>query len=245
LWYTPESVFTHTIPLPEGGGVCEAVEAGVDFADLAGAAAGAGAFELAAGGGVDAAGVEGAAEPYDELAFELDAAAGVSALVFLLRVFLVEEVDASAVAGAFDESVAVAFVLASAEVFFDRDFFDPVDVSAVAVVAADVSLDADLEDLDDCLVPVVSDPDPDEAEVSAAADLDDFFDLLEVVLPLDAEESVADESDDAAFFLDLLLDVPELLLVELSVALASELAVVFLDFFLLVVLLLLLASDCC
>jgi hypothetical protein len=243
LWYTPESVFTHTIPLPEGGGVFEAAEAGVDFADLAGAAAGAGAFELAAGGGVDAAGVEAAAEPDDELAFELDAEAGASALVSLLRVFLVEDVDASSVVGAFDESVA-PFVLASAEVFFERDFFAPVDVSAVAGGAADVSLDADLEDLDDFLAPVVSDPDPEVAEVSAVADFEDFFDLLEVVLPLEAEESAADESDDAAFFLDLLLDVPELLLVELSVAFASELAAVFLDFFLLVVLLLL-ASDCC
>jgi hypothetical protein len=243
LWYTPESVFTHTIPLPEGGGVFEAVEAGVDFADLAGAAAGAGAFELAAGAGVDAAGVEPAAGPDDELAFELDAEAGASALVFLLWVFLAEDVDASSVAGAFDESVA-AFVLASAEVFFERDFFAPVDVSAAAVGAADVSLDADLEDLDDFLAPVVSDPDPEVAEVSAVADFEDFFDLLEVVLPLDAEESVADESD-PAFFLDLLLEVPELLLVELSVAFTSELAVVFLDFFLLAVLLLPLASDCC
>jgi len=64
-----------------------------------------------------------------------------------------------------------------------------------------------------------------------------------VVLPLDAEESVGDESDDAAFFLDLLLEVP-VLPEELSVAFASELVVAFLDFFLLVVLLLL-ASDCC
>ena len=46
----------------------------------------------------------------------------------------------------------------------------------------------------------------------------------------------------AAFFLDLLLEVPELP-EELTVALASELAAVFFDFFLLVVLLLL-ASDC-
>ena len=125
------------------------MEAGVDFADLAGAAAGAGAFELAAGGGVDAAGVEGAAEPCDELAFELDAAAGVSALVFLLRVFLVEDADASSVVGAFDESVAAGLVLASADVFFDRDFFEPVDVSGVAVDAEDVSLEVDLEDLED------------------------------------------------------------------------------------------------
>lgn len=218
------------------------MEAGVDFADLAGAAAGAGAFELAAGAGVDAAGVEPAAEPDDELAFELDAAAGASELVFLLWVFLAEDEDAeaSSVAGAFDESVA-ALVLASAEVFFERDFFAPVEVSAVAVGAADVSLDADLEDLDDFLAPVVSDSDP---EVAASADFEDFFDLLEVVLPLDAEESVAGESD-PAFFLDLLLEVPELLLVELSVAFASELVVVFLDFFLFAVLLLLLASDCC
>jgi hypothetical protein len=237
-------VFTQTIPLPEGGGVFDALEAGADFADLAGAAAGAGAFELAAGGGVEAGGVEAEPEPDVELALELDAEAGASALVFLLRVFLVEDVDASSVAGAFDESVAAAFVLASAEVFFDRDFFDPVDVSAVAVDSADVSLAADLEDLDDFLVAVVSDPDPEVAEVSAVADFEDFFGLLEVVLPVLAEASVVDESDDAAFFLDLLLEVP-VLPEELSVALASELAVVFLDFFLLVVLLLLLASGCC
>jgi hypothetical protein len=239
-------VFTQTIPLPEGGGVFDALEAGADFADFAGVAAGAGAFELAAGGGVEAGGVEAEAEPDVEPALELDAEAGVSALVFLLRVFLVEDVNASSVAGALDESVAAAFVLASADVFFDRDFFDPVDVSAVAVDAVDVSLAADLEDLDDFLVPVVSESDPEVAEVSAVADFEDFFDLLEVVLPVLAEASVADESDDAAFFLDLLVDVPELPL-ELSVALASELAVaVFLDFFLLVVvLLLLLASGCC
>lgn len=222
----------------------DALEAGVDFTDFAGVAAGAGAFELAAGGGVEAGGVEAEAEPDVEPALELDVEAGVSALVFLLRVVLVEDVDASSVAGAFDESVAAAFVLASADVFFDRDFFDSVDVSAVTVDAVDVSLAADLEDLDGCLVPVVSDPDPEVAEVSAMADFEDFFDLLEVVLPVLAEASVADESDDAAFFLDLLSDVPELSL-ELSVALASELEVVFLDFFLLPVLLLLLASGCC
>jgi hypothetical protein len=269
LWYTPESVFTQTIPLPEGGGVFDALEAGVDFA---GAAVGAGAFELPAGGGVDAAGVEAEAEPDVELALELGTEAGASALVFLLRVFLVEDVDAFSVAGAFDESVAAAFVLASTDVFFDRDFFESVDVSGVGVDAVDASLEADLEDLEDLdfLVPAASvvDPavaevsaaadfedfdffvlavsvaDPEVAEVSADVDFEDFFDLLEVVLPLDAEESVADESDDAAFFLDLLAEVPELP-VELSVALASELAVVFLDFFLLVVLLLLLASGCC
>lgn len=234
-------MFTQTIPLPAGGGVFDALEAGADFV---GAAAGAAAFELAAGGGVEAAGVEAEAEPDVEPALELDAEAGVSALVFLLRVFLVEDVDASAVTGAFDESVAAASVLASAGVFFDRDFFDPVEVSAVAVDAVDVSLAADLEDLDDFLVPVVSDPDSEVAEVSAVADFEDFFDLLGVVLPALADASVVDESEDAAFVLDLLLDVPELL-VELSVALASELAVVFLVFFLLVVLLLLLASDCC
>jgi hypothetical protein len=236
-------VFTQTIALPEGGGVFDALEAGADFADLAGAAAGAGAFELAAGAGFDAAGVEAEGEPDVEPALELDAEAGVSALVFLLRVFLVEDAEASVVAGAVDESVAVAFVLASAEVFFDRDFFDPVDESGVAVEAVDASL-ADFEDLDDFLVPVVSDPDPEVAEVSAVADFADFFDLLEEVLPVLAEASVVDESDDAAFFLDLLLDVPEVL-AELSVVLASVLAAVFLDFFLLVVLLLLLASDCC
>jgi hypothetical protein len=238
----PESVFTQTIPLPEGGGVFDALEAGADFA---GAAAGAGAFELAAGGGVEAAGAEVEAEPEVEPALELDAEAGVSALVFLLRVFLVEDADASSVVGAFDESVAAALVLASGDVFFDRDFFEPVDVSGVAVDAEDMSLEVDLEDLEDLdfLVPAASVVDPDVAEVSADADFADFFDLLEVVLPLDAEESVADESDDAAFFLDLLLEVP-VLPEELSVAFASELVVAFLDFFLLVVLLLL-ASDCC
>jgi hypothetical protein len=245
LWYTPESVFTQTIPLPEGGGVFEALEAGVDFADSAGAA-GAGAFELPVGAGFDAAGVEAEAEPDVELALELGAEAGASALVFLLPVFLVEDVAAFSVAGAFDESVAAAFVLASTDVFVDRDFFEPVDVSGVAVDAADASLEADLEDLEDLdfLVPATSVVDPAVAEVSADVDFEDFFDLLEVVLPLDAEESVAEESDDAAFFLDLLAEFPELP-VELSVALASERAVVFLDFFLLVVLLLLLASGCC
>jgi hypothetical protein len=265
----PESVFTQTIPLPEGGGVFDALEAGADFA---GAAAGAGAFELAAGGGVEAAGAEAEAEPEVEPALELDAEAGVSALVFLLRVFRVEDADASSLVGAFDESVAAALALASGDVFFDRDFFEPMDVSGLAVDAEDVSLEVDLEDLedldflvpaasvvdpdvaevsaaadleglDDFLAPVVSDPDPEAAEVSADADFADFFDLLDVVLPLDAEESVADESDDAAFFLDLLLEVP-VLPEELSVAFASELVVAFLDFFLLVVLLLL-ASDCC
>lgn len=238
----PESVFTQTIPLPEGGGVFDALEAGADFA---GAADGAGAFELAAGGGVEAAGAEAEAEPEVEPAFELDAEAGVSALVFLPRVFLVEDADASSIVGAFDESVAAALVLASGDVFFDRDFFEPVDVSGVAVDAEDVSLEVDLEDLEDLdfLEPAASVVDPDVAEVSADADFADFFDLLEVVLPLDAEESVADESDDAAFFLDLLLEVP-VLPEELSVAFASELVVAFLDFFLLVVLLLI-ASDCC
>ncbi len=173
MWYTPESVFTQTIPLPEGGGVFDALEAGVDFA---GAAAGAGAFELAAGAGFDAADVEAEAEPDVELALELDAEAGASALVFLPRVFLVEDADASSVAGAFDESVAAAFVLASADVFFDRDFFEPVDVSGVAIDAVDASLEAGLEDLEDLdfLLPAASVVDPDVAEVSADVDFEDF-----------------------------------------------------------------------
>jgi len=159
-------VFTQTIPLPEGGGVFDALEAGVDFGGLAGAAAGSDAFELAAGAGFDAAGVEAEAEPEVEPALELDADTGVSALAFLLCVFLVEDADASSVAGAFDESVAAALVLASADVFFDRDFVEPVDVSGVAVDAEAVSLDVDLEDLD-FSVPAASVVDPGVAEVSA------------------------------------------------------------------------------
>jgi hypothetical protein len=236
-------VFTQTIPLPEGGGAFDALEAGADFA---GAAAGAGAFELAAGGGVEAAGVEAEAEPEVEPALEWDAEAGVSALVFLLRVFLVEDADASSVVGAVDESVAAALVLASADVFFDRDFFESVDVSGVAVDAEEVSLEVGLEDLEDLdfLVPAASVVDPDVAEVSAAADLEDLDDFM-VPDVSDPDPEVAEVSADADFadFFDLLLEVP-VLPEELSVAFASELVVVFLDFFLLVVLLPL-ASGCC
>jgi hypothetical protein len=53
---------TQTIPLPDGNRVLEALEAGVGFAAFAGAAAGAGALELAAGGGFEAAEADAGAE---------------------------------------------------------------------------------------------------------------------------------------------------------------------------------------
>src|SRR6266446_10107520 len=60
LWYTPESVFTHTMPALFAGGACCAVaclEAGVaPFADLDGVAA-AGAVAGLVDGVIDAAGV--------------------------------------------------------------------------------------------------------------------------------------------------------------------------------------------
>jgi hypothetical protein len=233
-------VFTQTIPLPDGGGVFEALEAAADFVDLAGAAAGAGADELAAGGGVAAAGAEPDAEV--ELALEPDAA-----LVFVLRLFFAGAVDESPAAELLEESADAGCVLASADVFFDRVFLALVEVSAVLVDAAEESPDADFEDFEDRVFFAVAESvaEPDAAEVSVAADSDDldFFDLLAEVSLLESAASFADESPAAVFFLDLLLDVAELP-EELSAALVSEFAVVFFDFFLLVVLLLLLASDC-
>lgn len=234
-------MFTQTIPLPEGGGVFEAREAGADFVDLAGAAAGAGAVELAAGGGVAAAGAEPDAEV--ELGLEPDAVA----LVFVLRLFFAGVADESSVADGLDESVEAVFVPAAAEVFFEDDFFEPVAVSAVFVGAVEASLDAGFEDFDDRVFLALPESlaEPEASEVSVAADFDDldFFDLLAEVPLLESDVSFAEESVAVVFFLDLLLEVPELP-EELSVALASELADDFLVFSLLVVLLLLLASDC-
>lgn len=232
-------MFTQTIPLPEGGGVFAALDAGAAFADFAGAAAGAGALELAAGAGVDFAGADAGAAFGLALAESDDAV-----LAFLLRLFFAAVAEESSAVELLAESVDAVLVPASAEVFFDRDFFDPVELSAVLVDVLEASPDADFEDFVErvFLVPPVSVAEPDAAEVSAADDFDDldFFDVL-VELPLESEISLADVSVAAAFFLDLLWEAPE----ELSVALASELAAVFLLFFLLaVVLLLRLASDC-
>lgn len=231
-------MFTQTIPLPAGGGVFEALEVFADLAGFAGAAAGAGAAELAARG------ADASAEAGAELDFDLSLEVAAVVLVFLLRLFFGGVVEDSSVAVALEESVDAGFALASAEVFFDRDFFAPVDGSAVAVDAVDASLEAAFDDLEDrdFLVPAASAPDSDFAEVSLAADFEDldFFDLLAEVPLLASAVSLEEESADAVFFLDLLLAVPA----ELSFVLASELAEVFFDFFFAVVLLLLLASDC-
>ncbi|MGA8409961.1 MAG: hypothetical protein WB680_22510 [Candidatus Acidiferrales bacterium] len=231
-------MFTQTIPLPAGGGVFEALEVFADLAGFAGAAAGAGAVELAAGGGVASA--EAGAEVDFELSLEVDAVV----LVFLLRLFFAGVVEDSSVAGALEESVDAGFALASAEVFFDRDFFGPVDVSAVAVDAVAASLEEAFDDLEDrdFSVPAESAADSDFAEVSVAADLEDldFFALLAEAPLFESAVSFEEASADAVFFLDLLTAVP----VELSFPPASELAEVFLDFFFAVVLPLLLASDC-
>ncbi|MFZ0582900.1 MAG: hypothetical protein WA690_01165 [Candidatus Acidiferrales bacterium] len=233
-------MFTQTIPLPEGGGVFEALDAGADFTGLAGAAAGAGADELAADVGVAAAGAEVDAEV--ELGLEPDD----TALVFVLRLFFASAVDESAAAGLLEESADAGCALASAEVFFERDFFEPVELSEALVDAVPASPDADFADFDEGVFLVLPVPlaEPELAEVSVAADFDDldFFDLLAEVPLLESAVSLAEESVAAVFVLDLLVEVPELP-EEVSVALASELGDVFLVFFLLVVLLAL-ASDC-
>lgn len=197
-----------------------------------------GALELTAGAGVDFAAADAGAELELALA-ESDEAA----LVFLLWLFFAGVAEGSSVAELLDESVDAVLVLSSAEVFIDRDFFEPLELSAVVVDVLDASPDADLDDFEECVFSVlpVSVAEPEAAGVSVAADFDDldFFDLL-VEPPLESEVSLAEVSVTAAFFLDLLLEVPE----ELSVALALELAAVVFVFFLLAVLLLLLASDC-
>lgn len=197
-----------------------------------------GALELTAGAGVDFAAADAGAELELALA-ESDEAA----LVFLLWLFFAGVAEGSSVAELLDESVDAVLVLSSAEVFIDRDFFEPLELSAVVVDVLDASPDADLDDFEERVFSVlpVSVAEPEAAGVSVAADFDDldFFDLL-VEPPLESEVSLAEVSVTAAFFLDLLLEVPE----ELSVALALELAAVVFVFFLLAVLLLLLASDC-
>jgi hypothetical protein len=233
---------TQTIPLPDGGGVFEALEAGVDLADFAGGAAGAGALEFAAGAGFEAVDADAGAGLGLALAVSDDAA-----LVFLLRLFFAGVADESLVPGLLDESVDAVLVLSSVEVFFDRDFLAPVELSAVLVDAVEASLEAAFEDFEEraFLALPASVAEPEAAEVSVADDFEllDRFDLLAELPLLESEVSLAEESVAAAFFLDLLfeaLELPE----ELSVAFASELAEAFLVFFLLVVLLLLLASDC-
>src|SRR6266705_1551926 len=112
LWYTPESVFTHTMPALFAGGACFAVaglEAGVaPLAELDGVAA-AGAVAGLLDGIVDAAGV----------------AAGVVAEAFALV--------AAGAAGAVE---AVEF-LEFERVFFGAfEFFAAAELSAVAVLSA-------------------------------------------------------------------------------------------------------------
>ena len=135
LWYTPESVFTHTMPALFAGGACFAVaglEAGVaPFAELDGVAA-AGAVAGLLDGVVDAAGV--AAGVVAE-ACALVAAGAVEAVDFLEfeRVFF----------GAFEFSAAAVPAAAVAEGFeaaavfdFLEGFFAAVELSAVAVLSA-------------------------------------------------------------------------------------------------------------
>jgi hypothetical protein len=136
LWYTPESVFTQTIPLPAGGGVVVPAEvfAGVVLAGFAAAgvlAAGAAVDELAAGfaagaGADEAAGVAaGAAD---------DPGAAVSVVAFFDRVFFV--VAAESLAPAAVESDLAVVESASAAAFFDRVFL----VVAVESLAPAASL---------------------------------------------------------------------------------------------------------
>jgi hypothetical protein len=155
-----------------------------------------------------------------------------AALVFLLRLFFAGVAEASLVPGLLDESLDAVLVLSSVEVFFDRDFLAPVELSAVLVDAVEASPEADFEDFEErvFLALPASAAEPEAAEVSVADDFEDLdlFDLLAEVPLLESEVSLAEESVAAAVFLDF----------------ASELAEVFLVFFLFVVLLLLLASDC-
>jgi hypothetical protein len=164
----------------------------------------------------------------------------------LLRLFFAGVADESSAAELLDESLDAVLVLESAEVFFDGDFFEAVELSSALVGAVEVSPDADFEDFVECvfLVLPVSVAEPEAAELSVAADFEDldFFDLLVEPPALESAVSLAAVSDVAAFFFDLLLEALELP-EELSDAFASELAEVFFDFFLLVALLLL-ASDC-
>jgi hypothetical protein len=164
----------------------------------------------------------------------------------LLRLFFAGVAEESFVPELLDESVDAVLVLSSVEVFFDRDFLAPVELSAVLVDAVEASPEAVFEDFEErvFLALPASVAEPEAADASVADDFEDLdlFDLLAEVPLLESEVSLAEESVAAAFFLDLLFEALELP-AELSVAFASELAEVFLIFFLLVVLLLL-ASDC-
>ena len=138
LWYTPESVFTHTMPALFAGGACCAVaglEAGVaPFAELDGVAA-AGAVAGLLDGVVDAAGVaagvvaeafalvaagaDGAVEAVDFLEFER--------VFFGALEFSAAAVPAAAVTDGFEAAVVFDFI---------EGFFAAAELSAVAVLSA-------------------------------------------------------------------------------------------------------------
>jgi hypothetical protein len=192
LWYTPESVFTQTIPLPAGGGVFAAalvvvlaeVFAAAGVLAVAGAAAGA-----AAGAGFDAGALD---------AEDAGAAAGAAlefALAFVFLLLLLVFAGAAEASAVLDESAAVldeSAVVAAAAVFFERDFL---------VVVADASAGFDASaDFDACVESavvffervffVVVPESAADADVSVESAAFVFFDVLFVV-PLAVESAAA------------------------------------------------------
>ena len=137
LWYTPESVFTHTMPALFAGGACCAVaglEAGVaPLAELDGVAA-AGAVAGLLDGVVDAAGVAAGVVAEAFALVAAGAAGAVEAVDFLEfeRVFFgAFEFSAAAVPAA-----AVTDGFESAVVFDFIEGFFAAELSAVAVLSA-------------------------------------------------------------------------------------------------------------
>lgn len=173
LWYTPESVFTQTIPALFAGGVLWAV---VVFA--------AGTFEGVAGAAVDS--LVGAAEAAGVAAGEgvVDfAAVGTGAAEalaeadvedFFERLFLGVALSALAAAEA---GVAEAEVSVGAAPFFDRDFLGAAELSEAALLSAASAF------FDELFFPEDALPESDAAWEPEASESVFFFFLLLVALP--------------------------------------------------------------
>jgi hypothetical protein len=238
------------MPLPAGGGVLVPADVAAElaaevFAGLAGAelpgagvvAAAAAGAEAGAGAGFDAGAAEAAAG-----AGAAEASA-LAALVFLLLLLVAGAAAAEVVAaGAAEEPGAGAAV--ESAVFFDRVFFV---VAAESLEASGVALASAAVFFDRVFLAVVDESAEAAgvAEESAAAAFEDFvfFALLVASAPLAELSVLAALESAAAFFLDLLFDVPAAV-DESSAVVESAAAAFFVFFFVVFVLLSALESLC-
>ena len=239
------------MPLPAGGGVLVPADVAAElaaevFAGFAGAellgagvvAAAAAGAEAGAGAGFEAGAAEAAAGAGAAEAFAL------AALVFLLLLLVAGAAAAEVVAAGAAEEPGAGAAVESAAVFFDRVFFV---VAAESLEASGVALASAAVFFDRVFLAVVDESAEAAgvAEESAAAAFEDFvfFALLVASAPLAELSVLAALESAAAFFLDLLFDVPAAV-DESSAVVESAAAAFFVFFFVVFVVLSALESLC-